>query len=166
MSQFFIGVTAGGLPPSVATLYEGNTGPGAVPAANVLNVVGLENISVDATGNTLTITQAGAGLTWNDRNASFAAASNNGYFVTASATGTLPAAPAQGDVIEFCITDSGVTLTIEANAGQFIRIGTDLSIVAGTTVGTTVGDSISFTYQAASSTWFSITAPQGTWATT
>ena len=165
MSQFYVGVTTGSLPPSVATLYEGNTGAGAVPVANVLNVVGVGNISVDATGNNLTITQAGAGLTWNDRNASFAVSSNNGYFVSATSTATLPAAPAQGDVVEFAITSAGVTLTIQANAGQFIRIGTDISLVVGSTVGTTVGDSISFTYQAASSTWFAITAPQGTWTT-
>jgi len=165
MSQFFQGTTAGSLPPSVATQYNGNVGS-ATPAANILNVVGAGNISVTGAGSTLTITETVSGATWNDRAISFAASSNNGYFVSANATGTLPAAPSQGDEVEFCITNAGVTLTVQASPGQRVCVGTDLSAVAGTTVATNLGSSISFTYQASSSTWFSVTSPQGTWITT
>ena len=159
MSQIYKSVASS---PSVATLYEGDTGPGAVPVANILNVEGASGISVDATGNKLTITQSASGLTWNDCAISFAAASNNGYFVSATATGTLPAAPAQGDEVEFVAT-SAFILTVLANAGQSIRIGNDLGTQ---TVNASIGDSLSLTYRATDLTWYSVTSPQGTWVTT
>ena len=152
--------------PSIPITFVGNTGPGATAALNILNVVGSGSISVAASGNTLTITDSGGGIVWSDKALSFAASSNNGYFVSATATGTLPSTPAQGDQVEFAITNSGVTLTIQASPGQRICVGTDLSLVVGTTVSTQLGSSISLTYQASSSTWFSVTSPQGTWTTT
>ncbi len=165
MSQFFQGATAGSLPPSVPLQFTGNVGVG-IPSGNNFNIEGAGSITVTMVGDTATITESGGGLTWTDEALSFAAVSNNGYFVSATATATLPAAPSQGDVVEFVITNIGVTLTIQANAGQFICIGTDLSVVAGNTVGAQLGNSISFTYQASSTTWFSVTAPQGSWVTT
>jgi hypothetical protein len=165
MSQIIKNLASGPVPPDVPTTFIGDTGPGATAVANILNVLGDAGVSVDATGNTLTIKQSASGLTWNDVAVNFAAASNNGYFVSANAIGTLPAAPAQGDEIEFCIVNGTTTLVIQANAGQQICIGLDLSAVAGTTTGDKLGDSISFTYQASSATWFSVTSPQGTWTT-
>ena len=169
MSQAgILNVSGGGGSGSPVQTITGNSGGAVPPTANNINLVGSGSITV--TGNpgtsTLTITDSGGGLVWNDRAISFAASSNNGYFVSASATGTMPASPAQGDEVEFCITNAGVTMTIVANAGQRLCVGTDLSAIAGNTVATNLGSSISFTYQASSSTWFSVTSPQGTFITT
>lgn len=66
MSQFFQGVIEGNLPPSVATTYQANTGT-ATPAANILNILGDENITTTGSGNTITIsptdTVSGTGQT-------------------------------------------------------------------------------------------------------
>ncbi len=54
MSQIHTSSTSSPPPPVVPTQFNGNTGS-AVPAANILNVVGTGNINVTAAGNTLTI---------------------------------------------------------------------------------------------------------------
>jgi len=60
MSQFFIGTTAGGLPPSVATQYTPDSGGVVVPVANNLNVFGqtangAQVMETDGSTGTITI---------------------------------------------------------------------------------------------------------------
>lgn len=64
MSQFYQGVTAGSLPPTVATSYVTDVNSPAIPAANVLNVVGGTTTDINTDGvqtdgssgsNTLTV---------------------------------------------------------------------------------------------------------------
>lgn len=107
----------------------------------------------------------GITVTWTDTSGIFTAASNNGYFLTAASTPTLPAAPAQGDAVKFDC-DTGSTVTVTANAGQRIRIGSALSALAGTAVSNTQGNSLCLVYRAATTTWHSIGAPEGTWVVT
>lgn len=111
-------------------------------------------------GNT-TFSATGGGVTWSDQSTSFAAVVNNGYFVTAVATATMPASPAEGDTIAYYATTSGV-LTVTGNTGQFMAIGNTTGAAAGTAKSTKAGDSVTFTYQSATTTWWG-RAVQGSW---
>lgn len=138
-------------------------------AASDATTIGLANFdssffSVDANG--FVSLSGSAGFSWIDKAASFAALAGTGYFVTANATATLPAIPSQGNTISFAIDSGSAILTIQANTGQFIKVGKDTSASAGICVSNFDGDSITLVYRAASSTWIAVDAPEGTWTVT
>lgn len=145
----------------------GNTG-GAVPPNGAGNINILGSGSVNIAGNpgtnTLTVTVSGSGLTWTDQSGAFSAAASNGYFITNTATATLPGSPTQGDTIEF-ILDTASILTIQANTGQFIRIGNTVSAAAGTAVSTLRGDSVTLVYRSSSISWIADSVT-GLWGVT
>ncbi len=131
-------------------------------AATDATKVGLANFdsasfAVDANGF---VTFTGKQV-WSDVSGAVAAASNHGYFVTGTCTSTLPAAPAQGDVIEY-IVDTTQILTIQANTGQFIRLANTISASAGTAANKLQGDSISLRYRTSDTTWLSLNG-NGQW---
>ncbi len=161
MSQFWQGVTAGSLPPSVATTYHTDSGD-AVPAANILNVFGGTGTSTTGSGNTITINVINDGFPWTDEAISFAAQAQNGYFCTGVLTATLPAAPTQGNTIIIYV-DSASAVTVQANAGQTIQIGSGQSSVAGTAISTAEGSTLTLVYRSSDSEWHSI-SDLGTWA--
>jgi len=105
-------------------------------------------------------------MPWTDKAISFAAASNNGYNVTAAATATLPAAPAQGDIVAIVYDGAAGVVTILANTGQFIRIGKQITLSAGTVLSNFQGDSITLEYRSTDLTWLSWPGVQGTWSVT
>lgn len=167
MSQAGI-LNVGGSSPAVVETLTGNSGGAVGPdGAHNINVVGSGGVTVTGNPgtNTLTITSSGMGFTWSDASGAFLAASNNGYFITGASTPTLPAAPNEGDAVNF-IVDTPSTCTITANAGQQIRIGAVLTAVAGTAANTVRGDSIILVYRATGATWFSLSGPQGIWQLT
>lgn len=165
MSQAGI-INIAGSGTGVVETLTGNSGGAVGPTGNNINIVGSGGVAV--TGNpgtsTLTISIPSSAMTWTDEAISFAAAAMNGYFVTAAATATLPASPAQGSTIIFVATSTSAC-TITANTGQFIEIGTATSASAGTAASTKKGDSITLTYQTATTTWWGY-ADQGNWTVT
>jgi hypothetical protein len=130
--QLPIGST--GADPVLATLTAG-TGIGIVNAAG-----------------SITISAAPAADNWVDQGSSTTIASNTNYFVTAAATLTLPASPVQGDTIVIDC-DTADAVVIQANTGQFIRIGNVISGSAGTATNSLRGDAVTLTYRAATTTW-------------
>ncbi len=154
MSQYYVATSSGGGSGTVQFL-QGNSGGDVGPnVSGEIFIVGTGGVNVTGTPltNTLTISVSASGISWSDKAASFAAAASNGYFVTATATATLPASPSQGDTIEFNVV-AATTLTVQANTGQFIRIGNSISAAAGTSVNTMIGDSLVLIYRSASTTW-------------
>lgn len=107
---------------------------------------------------------ASSSFTWTDESSAFNAAKLNGYFISATCTGTLPASPSQGDTIIF-VNDSLGTLTIQANTGQVIQLGSVASASAGTAVSSTKGDSVSLVYRTSGTTWIA-TSAIGNWSIT
>lgn len=102
---------------------------------------------------------------WLDEATSFSAVAGDGYFVTGTATASLPVAT-QGNTIKF-IVDGANLLTIQANTGQKIQLGTAISATAGTAVntGAVTGSTITLVFRAADSIWFGLSSV-GTWGIT
>lgn len=129
--------------------------------------IGLSNFnsahfSVDANGFVSSIT---GGFAWNDVSGAFSPLKQNGYFITGTATGTLPAAPAQGDTIQFFVDHASQVLTIQASGSQIIRMGSLVSSAGGTWVSTLQGDSCELVYRTSDTCWCAVDFV-GTWTLT
>ncbi len=138
--QLIIGSTAG--VPAAATLTAG------------------AGITITNGSNSITIASTITNMAWSETSGAFNAVKQNGYFITTTATGTLPASPSEGDTIQFFV-DTTNLLTIQANTGQKIRLGTTISAAAGTCVNTQRGDSITLVYMSTGTTWQGTSANGG-----
>ncbi len=101
---------------------------------------------------------------WSDQSGSFTAAANNGYFIIGASTPLLPASPSEGNRISF-ICDTSSLLTITANTGQKIRLGTAISASAGTCECSSEGNAVSLVYRTIGTTWLA-SSLEGTWLIT
>jgi len=99
---------------------------------------------------------------WTDVSGSVTAASGNGYFATTTTTSTLPASPAQGDIVRY-VVDTTNLLTIQAAGSQVIRIGTTVSAAGGTCINTQRGDAIELVYRSTGTAWIAANNPVGGW---
>lgn len=97
-------------------------------------------------------TTSGTGLRWQDISSSQTALVNQGYFATATLTITLPASPSEGNTVAF-VADTSSIVTIQANAGQTIRLGNVNGATAGSLTTTARGDSGTLVYRSSSQTW-------------
>lgn len=146
----------------------------AVIAGGTTSTGALQSVaSVGTSGQVLTSNGAGAlptfqnndGIAWTDEGTSFNAVAGNGYFITANATATMPASPSQGNIIAFAVDAAATTVTITANTGQVIRIGTAVSASAGTAANNARGDSVTLVFRSSDNAWIA-TSVLGTWTVT
>ena len=161
MSQIIKNLADGPVPPSVPTSFVTDSGT-AVPALNILNVLGGTGTTTSGAGNTITVTVKNEGFTWSEQNVSFAAAVQNGYFCNAALTVTLPTAGlvVGSTIIVFVDTASGVIL--QAGAGEMIQIGSAISSVGGTATSNKLGDELELVYKPSDTTWHAIPSG-GSW---
>ena len=96
-----------------------------------------------------------------DASGAIAGVTNQGYYFTAASTLTLPAAPSQGDIV-IVYADTAAAVVVTANAGQQIRLGNQLSAVAGTATSSAIGDSLTLRYRAATLTYETVSS-MGNW---
>ena len=162
MSQIIKNLASGPVPPAVATSYVTDNGT-AVPALNILNVIGGTGAITSGAGNTITITVKTEGFGWSEKNAAFNAAVQNGYFCNAALTATLPASGglAIGATIIFFV-DTAAGVTVQAGAGEMIQIGSTISVPGGTAVSNKLGDELELVFKPSDLTWHAIPSG-GSW---
>jgi hypothetical protein len=172
MSQFFVGVSAGSLPPSVPTTFHTDDGANVIPLSNVLNVAG--GIGATTTGNvgtgTVTINVKNDGFAWVEENGDFTAEVQKGYFCNVALTGTLPStlgppALVLGNTIIFYV-DVSLTLpsvvTVKAPADQRIEVGGQISILGGTATANVQGSMLGLVFKLSDLTWHAVES-MGSW---
>lgn len=154
--------SAGPVPPSVPTQFTTDSGI-AVPAANNLNVFGGTGATTSGSGSTITITVVNDSFSWSEQNISFAALIQHGYYCNAALTVTLPvtAGLAIGNTIIIYV-DTASAVIIQANTGQMIQIGNQISISSGVVTSSTQGALLELNFKPSDSTWHTI-ASMGAW---
>ncbi len=140
----------------------GDSGGALSPTTGNWNILGLSGSKTSGSGSTLTVKSP----PYADVGATGTSVLNSGEFVTGTYTRTLPltAGLADGDLVEFICTTANI-LTITANTGQTIRLGSAVTAAAGTCVSTNIGDSISLRWSATATSWIA-TSSIGIWVLT
>lgn len=164
MSQIHVPLTSSGpIPPNIPTQFTTDSGI-AVPAANNINVFGGVGATTSGSGSTITITVQNLGFTWSEQAISFTAAIENGYFCTAGLTVSLPTSIGLtiGNTI-IVYVDTASPIVIQANTGEFIQVGINISASGGTATSNTRGSIVTLVYRPADLTWHAISS-FGSWA--
>ena len=154
------------LPPDVPINFQGNTGTGASAVDHLMNIVGIGSISVDTTGNTITISESGGGFVWQTVTSvsptnPIQIVANNGNICdgVSLVTFILPLAPTLGQ--SFTIISNTSKFSITENGSQQMRIGAALTTAgSGTANSNTVGDYVEMIYVGFN--LFISKSPQGT----
>lgn len=149
-----ITLTAGASVPTTFATDSGN----AVPAGNILNVLGRSGSKTGGSGSTVTVRSP----PYADLGSSNSVTLNSGTFATAAITITTPvtAGLSDGDLLEIVATNGVVVIQLAAT--QVAHLGSVATSVAGTITGTATGDSLTLRYQASTNDWWA-TASVGIW---
>lgn len=118
-------------------------------------------VTIDTTTGQLGSTAIPSIFSWIDQNVDTIVSSNTGYFAIEGVTLTLPPSPLRGDTI-IIVSNTPSTVIIQANTSQFIRIGRNISISAGTVTNSSIGDSLTLVFDSTNTVWIS-TATNGNW---
>lgn len=163
MSNTQLATTTGSMP-SVPTSFVTDDGT-AIPALNILNVIGGSGIETSGSGNTITIEVINDGFQWSEENLTFSATVESGYFCNAALTVNLPATGSLvlGNSIIIYV-DTAAPVIIQANTGQSIQVGNDTSISGGTTTSKNLGCILELVFKVSDLTWHTI-ASMGNWET-
>lgn len=159
--------SAGPIPPIIPTSFLLDDGNSAVPAANVLEVLGGSGTFTSlGAPNQIKVNVVNDGFPWSEQNANFNAAIQNGYFCNALLTATLPASAGLliGNTIIFFI-DTASVVTIQAGVGEMIQIGSAISAAGGTATSNTRGAILELVFKPSDLTWHTI-ASLGVWTVT
>jgi len=136
----------------VGQTITGDSGGALSPNAGNWNILGGPGCTTSGSGSTLTINCP----SFTDTTAA-TLTSDNGYFATAAGTYTLPASPAQGELVMIaCDTTGAVAVT--ANTGQVIRLGSSVSSTAGSLTSTARGDALILRYRSSGSVWMAFSS--------
>lgn len=160
MSQITKVLTSGGpIPPIIPTSFLLDDGNSAVPAANVLEVLGGSGTFTSlGVSNQIKINVVNDGFPWSEKAISFPALPQNGYFCTAALTVTLPTASLVTGTTIIIYVDTASVVILQAGAGQQIEISQTLSTVSGTATSTARGNIVTLVYRVSDTTWHAISS--------
>lgn len=140
----------------IGQTITGDSGGALSPSSGNWNILGGPGVTTSGSGSTLTINS----VVFTDTTAATLAV-DNGYFATAAGTYTLPAAPAQGELVcIFCDTTGAVAVT--ANTGQVIRLGSSVTATAGNLTSNARGDTLTLRFRTSGSVW-AVVSVIGNW---
>ena len=122
------------------------------------------NITLTPETNGIIISSPSGGITWQDKDTSFAAVPSFGYFCIDALTVTLPAAPPNGTEIIIVAGTSG-TVVVQAAVSQSITVANMSSSEDGTASSTASGSILQLVYRINDGEWFSISTA-GSWTLT
>lgn len=149
----FVSTSATGIGQTIT----GDSGGALSPTAGNWNILGGPGVTTSGSGSTLTINS----VVFTDQGGTTSVTSDSGSFATAAITLTLPAVPAQGELVQFVCT-SASALVVDAPSTHLIRIGSLVTSAGGTATSTAIGDSLTLRYRTSDTTWYA-TSVIGTW---
>ncbi len=164
MSQIYVPINSGDIPPEIPIQFTTDNGI-AIPAANNLNVLGGIGATTSGSGSTITVTVTNDGYAWSEKNSDFNISIENGYFCNAALTATLPSSAGliTGNSVIIYV-DTASPVVIQAGVGEFIQVGSQISVAGGTSTSSTRGSILELVFKVSDLTWHTISS-MGVWNT-
>jgi hypothetical protein len=164
MSQIIKPTQSGGGDGFLKSLEGDEGGKVYGDASGNINIVGSDGIDVsgDPGDNTLTISATTDSFLWSDESEPFDADPQHGYFCTGALTVSLPSAGLITGSTIIVFVDTNSTVVIQANVGQNIQLGNQISSGDGQiyidTVDGQMGSIVTLVWRVSDNTWHSISS--------